>query len=89
MPTTEIQRIALLVALGVVGYLLMLAWNEDYGRGTAPGTPVQAPTVVDGPTVADPQEAAVPRGATDPVPGTGNQSYCIVVSRHVFLLDVR
>ena len=39
----EVRRIALLVALGITGYLIMLAWNEDYmqpqtatDRATAP-----------------------------------------------------
>ena len=30
MLPTEVLRIALLIALGVVGYLLILQWNEDY-----------------------------------------------------------
>lgn len=28
----DIQRIAILLGLGVTSYLLMLAWNEDYGK---------------------------------------------------------
>ena len=27
----DIQRIAILLGLGITSYLLMLAWNEDYG----------------------------------------------------------
>ena len=36
MPSAEIQRIVLIVALAVTGYLLMLAWQEDYGSAPAP-----------------------------------------------------
>ena len=43
MLSTEIQRVLLLVALGVVGYLLVYAWNEDYGKQAAP-SPRQEPT---------------------------------------------
>ena len=32
MLSTEIQRIILLIALGVVGYLLLQAWTRDYGQ---------------------------------------------------------
>ena len=31
LPSTEIQRIVLVVLLGVVGYLLVYNWNQDYG----------------------------------------------------------
>ncbi|MDE0053693.1 MAG: membrane protein insertase YidC [Gammaproteobacteria bacterium] len=41
LPSTEIQRIALLVALGITAYLLMLAWQQDYGR--PPVKPVESP----------------------------------------------
>ena len=30
MLSTEVNRIILLVALGITGYLLILQWNEDY-----------------------------------------------------------
>ena len=33
MVTTEVQRILLLVGLAATGYLMLLAWNEDYLRG--------------------------------------------------------
>jgi YidC/Oxa1 family membrane protein insertase len=33
MLPTEVLRIVLLIALGVVGYLLILQWNEDYMQG--------------------------------------------------------
>ena len=43
LPSTEIQRIVLLVALGITAYLLILTWHEDYGR---PATrPAEAPVV--------------------------------------------
>ena len=32
-PSTEIQRIVLVVLLGIVGYLLVYNWNQDYGQG--------------------------------------------------------
>ena len=31
----EVQRIVLMVALAAISYLLLLAWNEDYGAGAA------------------------------------------------------
>ncbi len=34
MLPTEVLRIVLLIALGVVGYLLILQWNEDYMQST-------------------------------------------------------
>ncbi len=43
LPSTEIQRIILLVALGITAYLLILTWHEDYGR-PAP-KPAEAPAV--------------------------------------------
>lgn len=33
MLPTEIQRIVLLIGMAAVGYLLILAWNDDYGQG--------------------------------------------------------
>ena len=32
LPSAEIQRIILLVALGITAYMLMLAWQQDYGQ---------------------------------------------------------
>ena len=67
MPSTEIQRIVLLVLLGIVGYLLVYNWNEDYGRGA-----IEPPTRV-APEVTSP--AGVPlvdapvSGASSDVPG--------------------
>ena len=34
MNPTEVTRYALLGGLMIVGYLLVLAWNEDYGSAT-------------------------------------------------------
>lgn len=42
MLTTEVQRIVLLVALGVVGYLLLQAWTRDYGQA-AENPPLASP----------------------------------------------
>ena len=42
LPSAEVQRIILLVALGITAYLLILTWHKDYGQ-PAPrpaGTPV-------------------------------------------------
>ena len=59
MPSPEIQRIVLIVALAVTGYLLMLAWQEDYGQAPAPARsapPVatEAPAGTPAVPVADP-----------------------------------
>ena len=59
MPTPEIQRIVLIVALAATGYLLMLAWQEDYGQAPAPtrsAPPVanEAPAETPSVPVADP-----------------------------------
>ena len=43
MLSTEIQRIVLLVALGVVGYLLLQAWTRDYGQASEEPPPLAAP----------------------------------------------
>ena len=57
LPSAEIQRIILLVALGITAYLLMLAWQQDYGR-PAP-KPAEAPIaqesepLPDGPSEVD------------------------------------
>ena len=48
MPAPEIQRIVLIVALAVTGYLLMLAWQEDYGQAPAP-TRSAPPVATEGP----------------------------------------
>ena len=43
MPSTEIQRIVLLVLLGIVGYLLVYNWNQDYGQAAMAPPPRAAP----------------------------------------------
>ena len=43
MLTTEVQRIVLLVALGVVGYLLLQAWTRDYGQAAQEPPPLVSP----------------------------------------------
>ncbi len=51
MLPTEIQRIVLLIGLAATGYLMILAWNEDYLAGSARETYSSAP---------QPQAAAEP-----------------------------
>ncbi len=56
MPAAEIQRIVLIIGLAATAYLMMLAWNEDYGRpGEVPRTeaPALASLSAD-PPVGDP-----------------------------------
>ena len=62
MPSTEIQRIVLLVLLGVVGYLLVYNWTQDYGNAptppaepaqTTPAAPLPDAGVTDAPVLAD------------------------------------
>ena len=50
MLSTEIQRIVLLIALGVVGYLLLQAWTRDYGQTSEEPPPLTSP----GPTAGEP-----------------------------------
>ena len=59
MPSAEIQRIVLIVALAVTGYLLMLAWQEDYGQVPAPGSSAP-PTAIEGPAERAPAPVADP-----------------------------
>ena len=68
MISTEIQRIALLIALGVVGYLLLQAWTRDYGR--AADEPL--PEIVTSPQPEGPvsvSDLPTPQTATSDVPG--------------------
>ncbi len=73
MPSAEIQRIVLLIALGVLGYLLVYAWNQDYGRSAGKSAPDVAPVVVDGGRPSVPQRPLTDdlpvRPVTDDVPG--------------------
>ena len=43
--STEVQRIVLLVVLAVLGYLLVRAWDEDYGRAAKEAVATRAPAV--------------------------------------------
>ena len=49
----EIQRIVLLIGLAAAGYLLILAWNEDYMQPSAPVAPDEAPELGGGPAAPD------------------------------------
>ena len=48
MLSTEVQRIVLLVALGVVGYLLLQAWTRDYGQAREEPPPLGSPEPIAG-----------------------------------------
>ena len=65
--STEIQRIVLLVALAVLGYLLVRAWDEDYGREAKEAVAGRAPAVE---TVPPPRATtnSEPRAPADDVP---------------------
>lgn len=52
----EVQRIVLMVALAAISYLLLLAWNEDYGAGA------------DDPPAAEERPAEVAETGAEPVP---------------------
>ena len=62
----EVQRIVLLIGLAAAGYLLILAWNEDYMQPSAPVAPAEAPELSGGP--AAPDIVAAPAGG-DPTAG--------------------
>ena len=62
MVSADIQRIVLLIGLAVVGYLMVLAWNNDYHR------PVAIPSVSHAPAVEAPGGAAPASGAVSDVP---------------------
>lgn len=49
----EVQRIVLLIGLAAAGYLLILAWNEDYMQPSAPALPAEAPQLSDGPAAPE------------------------------------
>lgn len=82
----DIKRNVLLVALAVVSYLLLLAWNEDYptqstldddqasiSLPTLPGSPAPTPTTgnSDLPVVQNPAPAAEATAATATATNTG------------------
>ena len=59
MLSPEVQRIALLVALGLTGYLMILAWNEDYMQPQPAAERATAPEL-DGATLSGPAPAVDP-----------------------------
>ncbi len=70
----EVQRIVLLVALGITGYLMILAWNQDYMQ-PQPATERASAPQLDGAALSGPASAAAPAsdipdasfiGAADP-----------------------
>ncbi len=63
----EVQRIVLLIGLAAAGYLLILAWNEDYMQPSAPTAAAGAPELSDGPVAPDiVPEALVGDAPADP-----------------------
>ena len=56
MLPTEVQRILLLVGLAATGYLLILAWNEDYVQNEARPQYDDAPVVQTNPGTVEFQE---------------------------------
>jgi len=52
----DIQRVLILLGLAVTSYMLILAWNEDYGQVTD----IQAPELVDTPIATLPSQPTVP-----------------------------
>ena len=74
MIPTELQRLILMVALAATGYLLIVAWNKDYGAATQvtqvsaapdlPGVSRTAAPVADAPALGD----LVPDAADSDVP---------------------
>ncbi len=64
----EIQRIVLLIGLAAAGYLLILAWNEDYMQPSAPVAPADAPELGGGPSV--PEIVPGPPAGDSPVGGS-------------------
>ncbi|HEX4937060.1 MAG TPA: membrane protein insertase YidC, partial [Candidatus Kapabacteria bacterium] len=67
----ELRRTLLIVAMAVVGYMLILTWQKDYGAkpvadAVAATSPAVAPTVANGDTPAVP--AAPANGDVPAVP---------------------
>jgi YidC/Oxa1 family membrane protein insertase len=64
MLPTEIQRIVLLIALAATGYLMILAWNDDYIANSQPASYSEAPQPQQsGAPAATVSDAAVNTGA--------------------------
>ena len=57
MISPEVQRIGLLVALAIVGYLMILAWNDDYIQSQPAAERATAPEL-DGAALSGPAPAA-------------------------------
>jgi len=55
----EVQRIVLLVALGITGYLMILAWNQDYMQ-PQPAIERESAPQLDGAALSGPASAAAP-----------------------------
>ena len=53
MLPTEVQRILLLIGLAATGYLMILAWNEDFGQKAADLPYSEAPVVPANPSPSD------------------------------------
>ena len=66
MPTIspEVQRIVLLVALGITGYLMILAWNQDYMQ-PQPATERASAPQLDGAALSGPGPASAAVPASD------------------------
>ncbi len=67
MQMMDIQRILILLGLAVTSYMLILAWNEDYGQ-SSPVTEVPAPAIggeLSVPTLAEPQQASPSLGVPE------------------------
>ena len=58
------QRIFILLGLAVTTYLLILAWNEDYGQANQPPATVEDPL----PGYSAGQQNTVPQSGTSPMP---------------------
>ena len=70
MLPTEIQRIILLIGLAATGYLMILAWNEDYMTGSEAAEYASAPMPQPSEEVGRALEDSIPSAPSDPVSGT-------------------
>ncbi|MDA0979607.1 MAG: membrane protein insertase YidC [Proteobacteria bacterium] len=61
----DYQRIFILLGLAVTAYMLILAWNEDYGQGAPRETAIEQAPVTDGNTVPDMPAPAVTGSGAD------------------------
>ncbi|MBD3646091.1 MAG: hypothetical protein HUJ31_01295 [Pseudomonadales bacterium] len=66
----DIQRIVILVGLAITSYLLILAWNEDYGQ-TPPVEP-ESTEIVGGSDVSTvPDDMQIPEALPEAADNTG------------------